>query len=647
MMKYNLYVLVILLFFSSPLEAQNASWCGTEISQEWMEAFYQRDKAHLTHKAGNYPEVFIPIVYHIVGDNNGNGYYGLEEVFRSHCELQSLFDDADVNFYIKDVVYINNTNYYNGNNTYGLFQLYNDRDACNVFIVNQMSGVCGYSFVPQAWNDNSIGGGPNRGGIMLAVNCMEPGNTTYRHEMGHYLNLPHTFYGWEGENPPGIGANAPSTINGSPVERADQSNCYVSGDGFCDTPPDYLSDRWTCNFARNYRDPLGNIFTVDEKNFMSYSNDGCSTYLKDEQLAEVNAAAANYRPYLLNDPVPTIVSLGNMSGFSPMNNTNNLNPSSVVISWNAVPNATYYHMQATLFNFNNPTIDIVTQDTFYVVTNPSSNSEYQWRVKPVHFTNVCTDFTPIMKFSTSVLSASIDVTNSTCSENADGRITVNLNQTGPFNYYWSCDDLFINSTIQNINANTISNLAPERYTVIVVKANTGDTLLAQIQVVSPNEMQVAINQVGGDLVASITGGTPPYSFVWNTGSESLSLSNLASGDYNIIVVDQNGCQKSAIGTFDSAATPIRAVNEVFTSLVVAPNPANSDFAKLLVSMEQAGEVQLTMSDISGKMIYASNFEGELGANMFPLDLTGLSNGIYFVNVSANGLRKSTKLVVNH
>ncbi|MCB0509497.1 MAG: hypothetical protein KDC82_01955, partial [Bacteroidetes bacterium] len=240
MRKSVLFLLSVLL--STGAFSQNTSWCGTEISAEWMQAFYNRDKSHLTLKNGNYPEVVIPIEYHIVGDNNGNGYYSLEDLFRAHCELQELYNEANIKFYITEIEYINNTNYYNGNNTSGLFQSYNNSNACNVFFVSSMDGVCGYSYVPENW-DGSGWSGPNRGGVMLANNCMDPGNTTYRHEMGHYLNLPHTFYGWEGENAPSSTQNAPNSINGTPVERADGSNCENSGDGFCDTPPDYISDR--------------------------------------------------------------------------------------------------------------------------------------------------------------------------------------------------------------------------------------------------------------------------------------------------------------------------------------------------------------------------------------------------------------------
>ena len=158
---------------------------------------------------------------------------------------------------------------------------------------------------------------------------------------------------------------------------------------------------------------------------------------------------------------------------------------------------------------------------------------------------------------------------------------------------------------------------------------------------------IDINQVGTGLVASISGGTPPYSFIWNTGSESLSLSNLTSGNYNIIVVDQNGCQKSAVGTYDPNATPIRDVNELIGAMIVAPNPATSDVAKLLLTLEKAGTIQLSLNDLSGKTLFSSSYEGELGLNTIPLNLSELSNGIYFVSVQSKGLRKSTKLVVNH
>ncbi len=618
--------------------AQNASWCGTDISDEGMQAFYQRDKSHLNLKTGNYPTVYIPIVYHLVGEDNGTGYYELSELFRAHCELQDLFNNADIVFYIKDIQYVDNSNYYSGGSTYPLFTNYNDRDACNVFLVSQMSGVCGYSFVP-----STSGPGPNRGGIMLAMNCMEPGNTTYRHEMGHYLNLPHTFYGWEGENPPGPGSNAPNSIGGRLVERADQSNCLSSGDGFCDTPPDYLSDRWTCNFARTYQDPNGISFTIDEKNFMSYSNDGCSSYLKDDQLAEVNAAPASYRSYLLNDPIPSIDTIASMGGLLPQQNTLNLNSNEVVISWDRTINADYYHLQATRFSFNNPSINIVTQDTFYVISNPANGDTYEWRVKPVNFTYVCAPFTPIRTFSISTLSAEVNVNNSSCIQNTDGSIEIIMSQPGSYDYYWSCNDPFVNSGIQNVNSNVISNLGPETYSVIVV-SNSGDTLFSQVNVDAPDELIVNINQVGNQLVASVSGGTPPYSYIWDNGSESLTLANIESGDYTFIVIDQLGCQKSSMGSFNNQATGIIDQN-LIGNIILAPNPSQSGLVKLLVPMKTAENLEISIMDVSGKVMNIQNLETKQGLNTFQMDLSMLSKGVYIVHARSFVAVQSAKLVI--
>jgi hypothetical protein len=644
----NIFILLaIILTLPSSIQAQqqeHESWCGTEISAEWMEAFYQRDKSHLTNKIGTYPAVNIPIIYHIVGDDNGNGYFELPDVFRAHCELQDLYNEADVFFYIKSIDYIDDSNWYSGNNTTSLFSNFNDRDVCNVYIVSQMSGVCGYSYVPEAWNGSGWSG-PNRGGIMLAQNCMQASNTTYRHEMGHYLNLPHTFFGWEGENPPGVGANAPNTINGSPVERADQSNCYSSGDGFCDTPPDYLSDRWTCNFARNYRDPLGNLFTTDESNFMSYSADGCSNYLKDEQLAEVNAASANHRPYLLNNPVPTFQAIPQITGLAPAQNTFNLNPTSIKISWNSAPNAVYYHLQATRFNFSNPTIDVVIQDTAYIINNPAIGETYQWRVKAINFTDVCQAFTAERTFSTSSLSAEINVTNSSCIQNSDGEIEILMDQTGSFDYYWSCNDPFINSAIQNVNSYKITNLSPETYAVTVV-SSAGDTLYTQTSVLSPNALAIDINQVGEELIATISGGTPPYSYIWDNGSESLSLSDIASGDYSLIVVDQFGCQKTEVGTFSETATGIKDLNtDLIGNILIAPNPSQTGIIQVVVPMKEQGDIQISVVDLSGKVLNYQSLNAIEGLNTFEMNLSDLSKGIYIVHAQSALANRSAKLVI--
>jgi len=653
----KILLIAILAISSTTIFAQDAAWCGTEISDEWMQSFYNRNKDHLTHKATALDEVVIPITYHIVGEDDGSGYYSLAELFRSHCELQELYTNANITFYIESINYIDDSDNYEVDNTYEVYDLfrdYNNDNTCNVFIINSMSGVCGFSFVPEN-HDGSGYSGPNNGGVMLQQGCMEAGNTTYRHEMGHYLNLPHTFYGWEGEDAPDNNTNAPEYIEitgantSTPdtvfTEKVDRSNCLYSGDGFCDTPPDYLSDRWTCTTPRTYLDPDGVSFEIDEKNYMSYSNDGCSSYLKDDQLAEVNAAPANYRPYLLNLPIPTFDNLEVITDMVPTNNSRNINPNNIIISWPRQANADYYHIQITRYNFTNPTIDEVITDTFYVIQNPVFDSEYKYQVKPISLTNVCTDFSEVQTFTTASFDANFTITELNCPNDYTGSANVLVNSvTGSYSYYWF-DDINASSLIANQSSNTIDYLNSGEYSLIVVK-NNFDTLFIPFIVPAPEEITVEIYQVGTTLEAEISGGNPPYTYIWGNNEEDLVLTNPSEGENTFLVIDQNGCQLFTSGVYDKNMVGINDINSSISSLNLIPNPINTNQLKINFDALNADEVTVLCSDISGKTLLKNNYTTVVGENNFNVNVSSLSNGVYFVTVIQNGLKNTAKLVVN-
>ena len=243
-MKKIFLISALFLLILSNTFAQQLAPCGTEITPEQMEVFYNRDKSHLEHK-GVKAIVYIPITYHLVADDNGDGAFTMSSLVNLHCSLNEDYADADVVFYIQGIIYHNNNTYYNmpngGVDGNTMFTTDNNPSTCNVYIVDKantggswgqpVSAVCGYSFLASS-SSNSF-----RNGIVLAKSCVGLGSTTLSHEMGHYLNLPHTFYGWEGRD-----------YNSNPIsqnqwEKVDGSNCTTRGNGFCDTPPDHISDR--------------------------------------------------------------------------------------------------------------------------------------------------------------------------------------------------------------------------------------------------------------------------------------------------------------------------------------------------------------------------------------------------------------------
>ena len=48
-------------------------------------------------------------------------------------------------------------------------------------------------------------------------------------------------------------------------------------------------------------------------------------------------------------------------------------------------------------------------------------------------------------------------------------------------------------------------------------------------------------QANGSATVLVTGGIPPYSYLWSSGVSSATISNLSQGTYTIIITDANGC----------------------------------------------------------------------------------------------------------
>ncbi|MFN4087365.1 MAG: LamG-like jellyroll fold domain-containing protein [Spirosomataceae bacterium] len=64
----------------------------------------------------------------------------------------------------------------------------------------------------------------------------------------------------------------------------------------------------------------------------------------------------------------------------------------------------------------------------------------------------------------------------------------------------------------------------------------------------------AANAATGSVSALVEGGTSPYTFVWNTGATSSSLSNLPAGTYSVQVTDSQGCLGQNTGIVGTTST---------------------------------------------------------------------------------------------
>jgi len=144
------------------------------------------------------------------------------------------------------------------------------------------------------------------------------------------------------------------------------------------------------------------------------------------------------------------------------------------------------------------------------------------------------------------LNVNVTGTGLVCGSDSNGSLTANVTfGTAPFTFVWS----------NGGNAQTISGLPAGTYSVTVTSSEgcTGSASKT-IQGSPTMSINLAVQNVAcngnstGSFSATVAGGTAPFSYLWNNGATTSSISNLVAGSYSVTVTDNLGCTKSQSGT---------------------------------------------------------------------------------------------------
>ena len=137
------------------------------------------------------------------------------------------------------------------------------------------------------------------------------------------------------------------------------------------------------------------------------------------------------------------------------------------------------------------------------------------------------------------LAAAVSAVNVSCFGANNGTANVTLSgAANPVTYTW------------NNGATTaiVSNLAPGTYTVNVVDGNncpaTLNTTIVEPVVLAANATSSPETSAGannGTATANPVGGVAPFTYSWNNGGTTQTISGLAPATYTVVVTDVNGC----------------------------------------------------------------------------------------------------------
>lgn len=612
------YILVLGLIFGSFFPAIAQDFCATQMPDEmmdWLRDYKTNNRAPQYNKSSN-DITYIPVKIHIVGDDNGSGYYKLSTLLGAFCTLNAQYEPYGWHFYMYNGInYINNTSLYSHTGNYrGIINSESVPDVANIFFVDDPSGACGYF----SGYGGPRGSNGQRQGYIAIENgsCAAEDNSTVAHELGHFFSLPHTFYGWEGR--------AATDSPGWNDERVDGSNCGFAGDYFCDTPADYLSDRWQCPYNKTKTDYNGDLYNPDGALYMSYSDDACTQYFSNEQVDAMKSYLGGTRSYMLDVPYPGYEEITDSAYIEmPAQFSNGIAANFVQMKWNKVENATQYLVQ---LKYDGPQIvfilDTLVSDTALTLALDEYKG-YAFRVKafnPAYTCSAMSNFTIFTTGPNSPMDPTVSVNSVTCNNAFDGQIQVNVQggQT-PLTYQWSTGATSAN----------LSNLTQGKYTLTVTDQNN-TSIVVDVDIVEPDPIDVELEQVGNSLVSTVTGGTPIYNYAWSTGSSGTGVQLTNAGDYTLTVTDANGCQ--ATKTFNATGVETVVAGASFS---IYPNPvANGQNVTLeLEFLKSIQATDISVYELSGRMVSHMVMPFEAGTNTIDLNSSELNAGIYMVRIS--------------
>lgn len=158
--------------------------------------------------------------------------------------------------------------------------------------------------------------------------------------------------------------------------------------------------------------------------------------------------------------------------------------------------------------------------------------------------NNCTKTEQIVVTQPDILAATISSKNVSCYGTYTGEATVNVTGgTAPYTYNWN----------NALTTATINSLRPGAFAVTVTDAK-GCVVNASILITEPTVLTVSTKQtkagcngaVTNSVIATPSGGTLPYTYLWSNGLTTSTVDNLQPGTYNVTVTDANGCKVNEV-----------------------------------------------------------------------------------------------------
>jgi hypothetical protein len=217
-------------------------------------------------------------------------------------------------------------------------------------------------------------------------------------------------------------------------------------------------------------------------------------------------------------------------------------------------------------------------------------------------------------------------------------LSVNAN-TSTFQWYLNDTTILISQVNPDLTVNTsgaYSVVETNQFGCNSLSAN--DTVIVYPIPASPN-----LIVVGGSINSSATGNLQWYfNGTIIPGATQANLLYADTGLYTLSVTNSFGCINSSTVNI-TIPSGVQTINN-YQSLALYPNPVKNT---LNISHKNAANIVLNIAitDINGAVVYQENQIGINTNSQVSIDISALSNGVYFVSLFNNEIKQQQKIVV--
>ena len=415
---------------------------------------------------------------------------------------------------------------------------------------------------------------------------------TATHEMGHYLNLLH--------------------LDGMGGDCGLATACNVTADFCCDTPPEMFL-RFGCPDP-NISQSCGNQDMV--QNFMEFVDDACMNLFTQDQKARMQATLNRPRSGLLNS---NVINCANNYWVT------NLMPMTATLNWTPVPGAISYNVRWKAIGAPAwiATVNVAVPANFFNVAGLAPAGAWHWEVQPVMGTGPGA-WSPGQLFRTPMLNPP--------------PCPYDPNEYAIFGPY----------------------LIPGGQGTAIICPNADmDRFVIMDAMPMLSNFNLVLTQLGADYDFELRDAASGVVLANSTNvglvNDVINYTTIAPGmAYQVYVYSKLGAFVNQPYVVQFNQTPIgpKYIQQPEDFLGEAipiniyPNPADQE---IIVEVELLADTQTRVQivDMLGRTWMENTSDVVAGHDRVRLSTTELPNGLYIVQVEANGQKQIQRLVVDH